>query len=71
MERPQSLLRIQEVIARTGLSRSLLYSQVQAGKFPAPVRVGERSSAWVDTEVARWIEERIAARAQRTERAAA
>jgi prophage regulatory protein len=56
------LLKIPEVRAKTGLSRSHLYALAQNGEFPKPVKLSERSSAWVESEVDSWIEERIAQR---------
>ena len=58
------LLKLNDVIAITGLSRSHLYSLAQQGIFPKPVKLTERSSAWVETEVQEWIESRIALRDQ-------
>lgn len=57
-----TLERLPWVRARTGLSRSEIYRRVAAGTFPAPVKLGERASAWPASEVDRWISERIAAR---------
>jgi prophage regulatory protein len=57
-----NFLKIQEVRAKTGLSRSHLYALAQNGEFPKPVKLSERSSAWVESEVDSWIEERIAQR---------
>ena len=54
------LLRLPAVLARTGLSRSCLYSAVRAGTFPKPRRVAQRASAWVDREVDAWVAERVA-----------
>jgi prophage regulatory protein len=56
------LLRLPQVKARTGLSRSEIYRRVSSGDFPAPVKLGERASAWPEHEVAAWCEARIAAR---------
>lgn len=55
------LLRLPEVCRRTGLSRSSLYRLVQAGKFEAPLKLTERSSAWRESAVQAFIQERIAA----------
>lgn len=57
-----SLLRLPEVKARTGLSGSETYRRIAAGTFPAPVKLGERASAWVSADIDRWIADRIAAR---------
>lgn len=56
----QGLLRIKRVLAATGLSRSGLYKKVSDGTFPAPIKIGTRSAAWIEAEVAAWIGERIA-----------
>lgn len=56
------LLRLPVVRARTGLSRSEIYRRVQSGLFPAPVKLGERASAWPESEVAAWCQARIAER---------
>jgi prophage regulatory protein len=57
-----TLLRLPEVCRRTGCRRSSIYRGVQAGTFPAPIKLGERASAWAEHEVAAWIAGRIAER---------
>lgn len=57
-----TLLRLREVCRRTGRSRSAIYRGIAAGDFPPPVKLGERASAWVSTEVDAHIEACIAAR---------
>lgn len=57
-----SLHRLREVSRRTGLSRSEIYRRIAAGTFPAPIKLGERASAWPEHEVTAWIDARIAAR---------
>jgi prophage regulatory protein len=56
------LFKLKNVVEITGLSRSHLYSLAQKGGFPRPVKLTERSSAWVESEVQEWIESRIAQR---------
>ena len=56
------LLKMPEVRAKTGLSRSHLYALAQNGEFPKPIKLSERSSAWVESEVKDWIDTRIAQR---------
>ncbi|TGD74155.1 AlpA family transcriptional regulator [Mangrovimicrobium sediminis] len=53
------LLKLSEVEARTGKSRSSIYGDPE---FPRPIKIGPRASAWVESEVTAWIESRIAAR---------
>lgn len=56
------LLKLKDVLATTGLSRSYVYALAQQGLFPKPVKLTERSSAWVESEVQDWIDTRIAQR---------
>ena len=58
--RPRTrLLRISEVEARTGLSRSTIYEWSADGRFPPPVRLSDRVVRWVEAEVEAWIRERM------------
>jgi len=54
-------LRLPEVLARTGLSRSTIYVRLEQGRFPRPVSLGGRAVGWIEAEVDEWIRERIAA----------
>ena len=58
------LIRLREVMAKTGLSRSYVYALAQKGQFPQPVKLTERSSAWIESEVQSWINSRIQARGE-------
>lgn len=59
---PKRLVRIRDILSRTGLSRSEIYRRIEAGDFPKPIKLGARASAWVEHEVTAWIAARIAAR---------
>ena len=65
----ESLLRIRDVLALTGLGRSQLYALTAQGRFPRPVKLSVRCSAWPESEVRQWIADRIAA--SRSHKAAA
>lgn len=52
-------LRLPEVKAMTGLSKSSLYALIREKTFPAPVRLGPRAVAWVKSEVTHWAMERV------------
>lgn len=56
-----NLLRIKDVLARTGLSRSTMYAMITDGRFPAPVKLSVRCAAWPSDKVDAWIAERLAA----------
>ncbi|BCB61567.1 transcriptional regulator [Halomonas sp. A020] len=56
------LLRRPEVEHRTSKSRSAIYDDIRKGTFPAPVPVGRKSVAWLESDIEEWIAGRIAAR---------
>ena len=58
------LIKLKRVLVVTGLSRSYVYALAQQGLFPKPVKLTERSSAWVESEVQGWIDTRITQRDQ-------
>ena len=61
-ERPKPairFLRISEVEALTGLSRTTIYDWSADGRFPRPVRLSERAVRWIESEVVEWMAERI------------
>ena len=51
----QTLLRRPEVEKLTGKRRSSIYSDIQKGLFPAPVKIGARAVAWRRKHVLDWI----------------
>ena len=59
---PTRILRLPEVMARTGLSRTTIYRWRLAGRFPQPVRLGTRNVGWIESELEAWLRERMAER---------
>ena len=59
---PIRLVRLPEVGARTGLSRSTIHVWVAEGRFPKPVPLGARSVGWIESELEEWLRDRIAKR---------
>jgi len=60
---PYHFMRLPEVIATVGVSKSTLYAWAAAGKFPKPVQFpGGNIAAWVSTEVAAWMGAAVTAR---------
>jgi prophage regulatory protein len=60
-ENPVGLSRLPRVKQWTGLSRSSIYAMVACGKFPAPINIGERAVAWINSEIEAWISDRVQA----------
>lgn len=53
------IIRLSEVIASTGLSRSAVYRYIAEDCFPKSVSLGGRSIGWVESEIQDWILARI------------
>ena len=47
------ILRLPEVIQRTGISRSSIYEQMQLGFFPNRILLGKRMVGWSEAEIDR------------------
>jgi len=56
-----TFIRLPEVKAVTGLSKTSLYALIKEKSFPAPVRLGPRAVAWVKSEIRQWAVERVQA----------
>ena len=52
------LLRLPQVLERTGLNRMGVYRGIRAGTFPRPRRLSARRVAWLDSDVTEWIRTR-------------
>lgn len=57
---PKVLIRMSEIIRRTGYSKAWIYKLIAQGRFPQPVKIGSRSIAFVESEVEEWVNQRIA-----------
>lgn len=54
------LIKMPEVMHRTGYGKAWIYRLISHGKFPASVKIGTRAIAFVESEVDDWINQRIA-----------
>jgi prophage regulatory protein len=52
------LIRLEQVMQRTGLGRTATYEFIAKGQHPAPIKLG-RASRWVVQEIDRWLEQLI------------
>ena len=65
------VMRLSEVMATTGLSRSAIYlkgdsrSRYFDAQFPPRFKLGERSVGWSATEVMSWVTSKMESRVQR------
>ncbi len=54
-----SILRLQSVKQRTGLSRSSIYMRMKEGSFPRQITLGPRSVGWLEADINAWIETKL------------
>ncbi len=61
-----TILRRKDVQARTGLSRSTIYSKMQSSRpalydptFPKPISLGAKCVGWIEAEIEEWIASQI------------
>ncbi|WP_330983227.1 MULTISPECIES: AlpA family transcriptional regulator [Enterobacterales] len=59
-----TFIRLPEVLRRTGYSKAWIYRLISQKRFPAAVKLGERSIAFVESEIDEWVNQLIAKRDQ-------
>ena len=52
------IIRVAEVLERTGMSKTTIDRLERAGKFPKRVKISDRAVGWHDTEINKWLESR-------------
>lgn len=50
------LIRLSEVMSKTGYSKSWIYKLIKKNHFPKSIKIGTRSVAFIDREIEEWIE---------------
>lgn len=59
MNERKRLIRIPEVLNKTGFCKAWIYRLISRGDFPSPIKTGERTIAFVESEVDEWIDDKI------------
>lgn len=59
------ILRIADVVRKTGMSRSTIYQRLRSRDFPAPVELGPRAVGFVEQEVDGFLTELVRQRDNR------
>ena len=54
-----TILRLPDVINRTGLSRSSIYLRVSNDEFPKAISLGGRAVGWLESEIEEWLAEKV------------
>lgn len=58
-ESKMGLIKINELIAMTKLSRPTIYRLIKAGKFPSQLKTSPKTVAWERSEIEDWIRKLI------------
>jgi len=54
------VLRFPAVKAITGLARSTIYLKLERNEFPRPISLGDRAVGWLQSDIEKWLQQRIA-----------
>ncbi len=54
------ILRLPEVLKRTGLSRTTLYTLISKGEFPPNIAITQRCVGWDSQAVDDWVQRKLA-----------
>ena len=62
LQRPKSLLTVDQISERIQLGRSWIYGAIRRGEFPAPaIKLSSRCARWDAAAIDDWIAARLAA----------
>ena len=56
---PLKMLRLPQVLDRTGLSRSSIFNLIKKGVFPRQIQLAPRTVAWNQSDINDWLVSRI------------
>jgi prophage regulatory protein len=51
-----TVLRLPQVLARVGISRSQVIRMIAAGSFPAPIHVSSKIRGWLESEITDFVD---------------
>lgn len=55
----ERLLVLDEVITKTRMKRSTIYSKMKSGEFPKNISISANRIAWLESEIDSWMENKI------------
>ncbi|MES1192437.1 MAG: AlpA family transcriptional regulator [Steroidobacter sp.] len=59
----EKVLKLPEVIQRTGKKKTPIYAGAKSGEFPKPIKLGKRAVGWKESDIEAWIASRPDAQA--------
>ena len=60
------ILKVKEVAEELNVSVQQIYKLVSKGRFPKPIKLGERGSGWLTSEIDAWLQSRVDVRDEET-----
>ena len=58
------IMRVKQIKAQTGLPNSTIYDHINKGLFTHPIKLGERISGWLESEVTAIMGARISGKSE-------
>ena len=56
------ILKVKQVAKEINVSVPQVYKLVSLGRFPKPIKLGERGSGWLTSEIEAWLQSKVDAR---------
>ena len=56
------VLKVKQVATEINVSVPQVYKLVSLGRFPKPIKLGERGSGWLTSEIEAWLQSKVDAR---------
>ena len=53
------ILKVKQVAKEINVSVPQVYKLVSLGRFPKPIKLGERGSGWLTSEIDAWLQSRV------------
>ena len=55
----ERFMRLPEVESHVGFRRNKIYRMAKVKQFPAPIKLGDRVTVWLRSEISAWMGEQI------------
>lgn len=61
MQQQHKMLRLKQVLELVPASRATIWRWARLGQFPQPIKLGQRTTAWRESDVQAWLASKGAA----------
>lgn len=55
-EKPKRFIRLEEVMDKLSVKKSSVWEWTRTGYFPLSIRIGEKRTVWLESEVDAWMD---------------